>query len=125
MHSMSVALFQKNLIYDGKEDGYYEKKYQYSGNEVSQPIVFSALDLDYMENLRTLVGEKVFGDIIGGITSAKESQSFKGAFTGTENIPLRFAMVTKEDQRYLIVVSAGEVQSDRYKVYLEGIWILS
>jgi len=125
MKITSVIIFKRNLLYDGMEGKFYEKVFEYSDNYFIKPIKFAFFDFEDCDNLKEIIGEDNFRQVVKNVLNATESISFKGAYSGTENLPLGYQILDHESNKYLIIASAGEFQSARFKVYLEGIWLLN
>jgi hypothetical protein len=83
-------------------------------------IQFSTNDVHDIEDLLPLIGEEDFRNVISSTEVAKLSEYFPNSYSGSDELPLGY--VIKDD--LLVLVSSGEFQPQRFKIYIEGVWKL-
>lgn len=120
-----IEIFNNNLLFDGMEENYCESNFIYTSKINQNKINFSSTDFSYIDELINKIGHENFKEIINKIQSATPSKYFPNLYTGTDKLALRFLLKELDDKTFLIIVSSGEFQPARYKLYLEGIWDVS
>ncbi len=109
----------KQLIYDGLDDKFYDEHSFKLDN--GDEIKFSPLETIRLENLEKSNDKKTLLNLIleNCDTIYRYSPSIElFGYKGQENLSVKYQMVNQ----YTIVLSLGESQPGRYKIYLEGIF---
>ncbi len=78
-------------------------------------------DFEKLGQLKQLINEEDFSWVINEIGAKMGLINHKS----TENMNLYFKLEVLNDQTFLLIVSADEVQPGLYKTILEGIWELN
>lgn len=112
----------KQLIYDGLNDKFYDEHTfkLYNGEEIK----FSILDFIRLENLEKSNDEKPLLNLIlkNCETIYRYSPSIElFGYKGQEDLSVKYKMINK----HIVVLSLGESQPGRYKIYLEGIILIN
>lgn len=101
------------LIYDGDENGYYEK-------EVFDK--YKITDFKSLYKMNEFIDDKSMNNLLDTI-NGYQIHPFKTYKTKKDELMLKFFMQTgRNDKKLLCIVSAGESQPGRYKIFLEGVW---
>lgn len=104
----------KSLLFDGDEAGAVHKTF----NLPAGGIKFSDFANNNFEDLRKVLTPDDFKTIIK--TGGFNTGGFLNLYQGSERLRLYYAK--KGDT--IIVFAYGEFQPTRYKLYLEGVWVL-
>ena len=108
----------KQLIYDGTEDGFY-KEHSFkldNGDEIK----FSPMDVIELEDFEKEDSENLLSKLLEILPSIKrfaptpDFMYYKNLEDITPNI--------KESDKYIFIISLGEVQPTRYQIYIEAIF---
>jgi hypothetical protein len=118
---MSIELKQvagKSLIYDGTEDGFYKTYSVTLDNE--DVISFSPVDVTELENFEKTDKRNIIKLILEKTPTIKRFAP-KSDFVYYKNQQGAIPYV-KENNKYLAIISLGEVQPARYQVYVEAVF---
>jgi hypothetical protein len=106
----------KKLVYDGVEDDVYKKTFVLVLNDKTE-IAFKVSDFydNELENITDTIESTDFEKLV-------ETGEFKkgrgGVFRGSDNLELSYLWKGE----YLLILSFGETQPARYKLFFEGAW---
>lgn len=122
---MSILLrknYNHRLLYDGPEDGYYFFSISVEAN--SDSLVSTVIDYKNVSELRLLLPSNVFENIVESV-KGRVVEPFH-LYKGEDGLSLVYAIITggQTNHKYLIVLTKGETQPGRYKIFLEGVWQL-
>ena len=119
MHIQPFILEKKLHIFDGREpDDWYQKIVLLPKNSLFD---FSLAELEALDTLPQKLGADIFEYL---------KVYYKNLYIplkGSDSLSLHFYIRSDKAtlQNFLIIVSFGEFQPARYKVHLEGIWLLA
>ncbi len=114
------------LVYDGTEDGYYEFKLILPFGNNLEEVKEGPFQFVYINNLLKILDLDQYKLVISMLSTAIPSQLIDEMYLGTQNFPLTFAIHnSRAGKKYIIIVSSGEFQPGRYKIYLEDILEIS
>jgi hypothetical protein len=100
------------LYYDGEDTDFYDLKIF---------DLFSIVDFQGMSKLLEKVGELSFMKIISE-SNAVYLEPYKAYKSSLDNLPLKWATNSHDGHVYYYIISLGETQPGRYKVFLESVW---
>lgn len=114
-------IYDKEVIYDGVEENLrqIDEKKMLLGNE---KIPFSII-LENMKELGSLINVIGLSNFNSIITECNlKASSLLGIFKDQNNLKSYYTIIESKAIKYVIVLSWGEFQPMRYKLYIEGIW---
>lgn len=114
-----VKKFDNNLVYDGEDQGFY-KNITFTIDE-DLIVNIEVLRAKYFNSLGTILSESEFENIKIS-HNVKPSESFPNAYVSENNFPQRFQISENGNQKVLVLLSFGEFQPGRYKIFIEGVW---
>src|SRR5947209_9913293 len=104
-------------VYDGAARSHFPSLIKLADGTT---ITLDMNEIQYFSELRNAISKTDFETLLDNITTAKESTFFPGNFVGSEGLPLKVQF--EQRTRLLTILSHGEVQPGRYKMYLEGVF---
>ena len=108
----------KNLIYDGTEDGFY-KEHSFKLNNGDE-IKFSPMDVIELEDFEKEDSENLISKLLEKLPTIKRF-SPASDFIYYKNLE-EITPHIKENDKYISIISLGEVQPTRYQIYIEAIF---
>lgn len=113
----NVSTFFNNLIYDGLEESTYSVDPALSSNMLSE---IKISNYNYFNKISEEIKPRDIAVLLSFLPNIKPNKLFPEVLMGSQNLPLRYYYDKKKNLIYLI--SFGESQPARYKIYLEGIF---
>ena len=106
------------MLYDGEGNSYYDFTVRtlISGRNISADLV----DFKWLFELREEVGGSAFQALLKNLNYT--SGQISDTYLGTDELAIKYCVCTVEGNKYITVISTGEFQPGRYKIYLEGVW---
>lgn len=121
MNLKAITSNINTLLYDGEETDYYKQSFSYNIDS-HHTIHFTHKELVYLDELPAIIGRDNFQHFIEKFPKAIPSKYFPDSYSGADGLPLMFIQKRNLNREYLIILSSGEFQPSRFKLYLEGIW---
>lgn len=119
MKFTKIIAYKDELVFDNTDEQYYDFIIHFK-DEFDSKIKLS--NFKNLYKLESIFGEKGLYNLVNLIDGARENPSFKKAFSGSSGLPL-YGYLSKLSNRNLVyIISTGEFQPGRYKIYLEGVW---
>lgn len=115
---MLTQIEAHRLLHDGSEKPVYEKLLKINNSE------YFSIDVSqfrYFNQLKDQIGAVDLNQLVSEIPNCKPNKFFPDNYNGSDGLPLKFLLSNKN----LIVISYGEFQPTRYKLFLEGVWKIS
>ncbi len=109
-----------SLIFDGAEQDVISRSFKPNiKTDFEGAIAFDEAVKHDFEDLRGVIGDDDFESIVktGGFTP---DGGFLHQYRGSDNLKLYFYKTGKT----IVVFAYGEFQPTRYKLYLEGVWVV-
>lgn len=108
--------FKSKLLYDGTSQHFYENAIELYNKLYSVNII----EFKYFNKIKNDFVPSDVLQILSELKDIRQSDYFPDSYIGRDQLPLKYKVDEKEN--VLIIVSHGEFQPGRYKLYLEGIW---
>lgn len=108
----------KSLIYDSTDDNFYANhSIRLEGDET---FIFSPTDLTRLEALEKSENKSLLNFILSSFPGIYRFAPIPELFgyKNEDELSVRF----KETERYIGIISLGESQPGRYKIYVEGVF---
>ncbi len=111
------------LVYDGEEDGYYEFILKLQLESKLETLTEKPFKFPYFSSLLKILDKNEYQDLISSLPAAKPSKLIEDMYLGTNGFPLTYTIHnTMIGKKFIIIVSSGEFQPGRYKIFLEGVF---
>lgn len=117
-----IKQYKDSLVFDDIDDTYYHFTVPFV--VVDENIGITLSEFKSLYKLKPILGDVVFNQLINQIEGIEESKVFPDAFSGISNLPINGCIKEINEKKYIFIISTGEFQPGRYKIYLEGIWEL-
>ncbi|NHA04862.1 hypothetical protein G7092_13710 [Mucilaginibacter sp. HC2] len=109
-----------SLIFDGDEQDVISRSFQPdTKTNLGGAIAFDDFINHDFEDLQGLIGDDDFASIVKTGNFTRDS-GFLHQYHGSDNLKLYFCQRDKT----IVVFAYGEFQPTRYKLYLEGVWVI-
>jgi hypothetical protein len=112
----SRNIFKHQLCYDGLQDGFYEYQIDFEGIDLLKVTDYATL-FKLKESLDASSFESILKDVNALVID-------RCTFNTSDNLSLAFAILERGNKKFLTIISRGEFQPGRYKIFKEGIWEL-
>ncbi|HEX2900958.1 MAG TPA: hypothetical protein VHS96_14670 [Bacteroidia bacterium] len=118
-----IDLVRRSLAYDGPEPKDYAAKVQVPLGKPEWAFSFSEIVRRPFEELRDILGEKAFAEIMEKMGYAYPKNEFE-TYVGDDDLALYYYVRDDETAgaRKLVLVGMGEFQPGRYMATVEGFW---
>lgn len=117
-------LYQHKVIYDGEENAYYS-------HPIMLPLENHKTSLNVtnfkgVQNLENRIPKSEFQKIMTDI-KANKLEHFDFYNTQIDNLGLYFTEIPESSSGNILifVISKGETQPGRFKIFIEGLWLLT
>jgi len=115
-------VYNRELVYDGVEKNLYhlEKEILLINGEKIRISIAENENVKELNELKNRIDDFDFNLIIAECNL--KASSLLGIFKNQNNLKSYYNIVEPKTKKYLIILSYGEFQPARYKLYIEGVW---
>ena len=104
--------YKHQLVYDGDQHGFYHEKIFNR---------FEETDFVSLEKANSFISEFEIEQIVFTL-SAYKRQPFGIYKTKLDDLTLSYVLFNEDAKLMMLIISEGETQPGRYKIFLEGLW---
>lgn len=112
---MLTQIEAHKLLHDGPEKPVYEKIFKINDSDY---LSIDVTQFKYFNFLKDQIGVADLNQLVSEIPNCKPNKFFPDNYNGSDGLPLKFLLSNNN----LIVISYGEFQPTRYKLFIEGVW---